>query len=79
MLCGRGDQRSYLCLLRWQADSLPLSHREALGFVDIELHELSVSFGDGSLLGLIVCRHLFYRLSCRFIFGVHCCVKAFEF
>ena len=52
--------------------------REALDFVDIELRELFVNFGDGSLLGLIVCRHLFYRLSC-FVLGFHCCVKAFEF
>ena len=50
-------------------------------FLDIELHELFVYFGDQSLVSQFICKYFlpFCELSFRFVYGFLCCAKAFKF
>ena len=50
-------------------------------FLDIELHELFVYFGDWPFFCCLICKYFFsfWRLSFRLVYGFLCCAKAFKF
>ena len=58
---------------------LPIFKKLFFFFLDFELHEIFVYFGDWSLVICFICKYFlpYWGLSFHFVYGSLCCVKVF--